>query len=44
MDKGYAHQFVMIEKLTNEVLKAERKAYGKGIRIEAHEGNNSMAG
>lgn len=44
MDKGYAHQFVMIEKLTTEVMKAERKAYEKVIRMIAHEVNNSMAG
>jgi len=44
MDKGYAHPFVMIEKLTAEVMKAERKAYEKVIRMIAHEVNNSMAG
>lgn len=44
MDKGYAHPFIMIEKLTDEVMKAEKRAYEKVIRMMAHEVNNSMAG
>lgn len=44
MDKGYSHPFVMIEKLTDEVIKAEKGAYEKVIRMMAHEVNNSMAG
>lgn len=44
MDKGYAHPFIMIEELTSEVIKAEKKAYEKVIRMIAHEVNNSIAG
>lgn len=44
MDKGYAHPFIMIEKLTDEVMKAEKFAYEKVIRMMAHEVNNSVAG
>ncbi|WP_289818592.1 ATP-binding protein [uncultured Muribaculum sp.] len=44
MDSGYAHPFVLIEHLTSEMVKAEKKAYEKVIRMIAHEVNNSVAG
>lgn len=44
MDKGFAHPFILIEKLTEEVMKAEKKSYEKVIRVIAHEVNNTMAG
>ena len=44
MDHGYAHPFVLIESLTAEVVKAEKMAYEKVIRMIAHEVNNTMAG
>lgn len=44
MDQGYAHPFVLIEELTREVMKAEKAAYEKVIRLIAHEVNNSAAG
>lgn len=44
MDSGFAHPFVLIERLTDEVVKAEKKAYEKVVRMIAHEVNNSMAG
>lgn len=44
MDKGFAHPFILIEKLTDEVMKAEKKSYEKVIRVIAHEVNNTMAG
>lgn len=44
MDKGYAHPFLTIEPLTEEMARAERAAYEKVIRMMAHEVNNSMAG
>lgn len=44
MDQGYAHPFVLIEELTREVMKAEKAAYDKVIRLMAHEVNNSAAG
>ncbi len=42
LDKGYAHPFYLIEKLTDEVRIAERRGYEKVIRVIAHEVNNSM--
>lgn len=44
VDKGFAHPFYLIESLTSEVMKAEKKAYEKVIRMIAHEVNNSVAG
>ena len=44
MDSGFAHPFVLIERMTDEVVKAEKKAYEKVVRMIAHEVNNSMAG
>jgi nitrogen fixation/metabolism regulation signal transduction histidine kinase len=44
MDRGFAHPFIMIESLTEEVMKAEKKAYEKVIRMIAHEVNNTVAG
>ncbi|HEX2533365.1 MAG TPA: ATP-binding protein [Chitinophagaceae bacterium] len=42
MDRGFARSFVMIEELTAEILAAEKKAYGKVIRMMAHEVNNTI--
>lgn len=42
IDRGFPRFFVMIEELTAEILAAEKKAYGKVIRIMAHEVNNSL--
>jgi len=42
IDRGFAHHFVMIEELTTEILTAEKNAYGKIIRMMAHEVNNSI--
>lgn len=44
MDSGISYPFYLIEKLTDEVMKAERKSYEKVIRMMAHEVNNSLAG
>lgn len=44
VDRGFAHPFVLIESLTAEVVKAEKKAYEKVIRMIAHEINNTTAG
>lgn len=44
IDRGFAHPFVLIESLTTEVVKAEKKAYEKVIRMIAHEVNNTTAG
>lgn len=42
MDRGFPRFFVMIEELSAEILAAEKKAYGKVIRMMAHEVNNSI--
>ena len=44
MNQGYNHPFFLIESLTSEVMKAEKKAYEKVIRMIAHEVNNTTAG
>ncbi|MCD7977196.1 MAG: ATP-binding protein [Tannerellaceae bacterium] len=44
VDKGFHHPFYLIESLTEEVFKAEKKAYEKVIRMIAHEVNNTTAG
>jgi len=42
IDRGFARYFIMIEELTVELLAAEKKAYGKVIRMMAHEVNNTI--
>ncbi len=43
-DRGFPHPFILIESLTSEVMKSEKNAYEKVIRMIAHEVNNSVAG
>ncbi|WP_310588584.1 sensor histidine kinase [Dyadobacter psychrophilus] len=42
MDQGFRRSFLMIEELTNELLESEKNAYGKVIRMMAHEVNNTL--
>jgi len=42
MDKGFRRSFLMIEELTAEMHESEKKAYGKVIRMMAHEVNNTL--
>jgi two-component system, NtrC family, nitrogen regulation sensor histidine kinase NtrY len=42
VDRGFPRHFIMIEELTAEILAAEKKAYGKVIRMMAHEVNNTI--
>jgi len=42
MDRGFPRYFVLIEVLTAEILEAEKNAYGKVIRMMAHEVNNTI--
>ena len=42
IDRGFARSFVMIEELTADILAAEKNAYGKVIRMMAHEVNNTI--
>lgn len=44
VDRGFHHSFYLVEMLTQEVFKAEKKAYEKVIRLIAHEVNNTTAG
>ena len=43
-DRGFAHPFVLIEPMTEELHNAEKSAYEKVIRMIAHEVNNTMGG
>lgn len=42
IDRGFQRGFIMIEELTAEILTAEKNAYGKVIRMMAHEVNNTI--
>jgi nitrogen fixation/metabolism regulation signal transduction histidine kinase len=42
IDRGFAHYFITMEELTAEKLRIEKQAYGKVIRMMAHEVNNSV--
>ena len=44
MEYGMQCPFVIVEPLTHEVMKAEREAYEKIIRVIAHEVNNTLGG
>jgi len=42
IDRGFPRHFIMIEELSTEILAAEKRAYGKVIRMMAHEVNNTI--
>ena len=44
IDCGFKHPFFLIERMTDEVMRVEKKAYEKVIRMIAHEVNNTTAG
>lgn len=44
VDRGFKHPFFLIECMTEEVMRAEKRAYEKVIRMIAHEVNNTTAG
>ena len=44
IDRCFQHPFYLIERMTDEVIRAEKKAYEKVIRMIAHEVNNTTAG
>lgn len=44
VQSGFNRHFYLLENLTEEVMKAERSAYEKVIRIMSHEINNTMGG
>ena len=43
IDRGFERGFLLIQDVTAELLEAEKEAYGKVIRMMAHEVNNSNA-
>lgn len=44
MENGFRRPFILIEKLTDEIRKAEKNAYGKVVRTISHEVNNTIGG
>lgn len=44
VDRGFQRRFLLLESLTDEVMTAQRQAYGKVIRVISHEVNNTLAG
>lgn len=44
IDRGFKHPFFLIERMTEEMMRAEKRAYEKVIRMIAHEVNNTTAG
>ncbi len=44
MEKGFRRPFILTEKLTDEIRKAEKDAYGKVVRTISHEVNNTIGG
>lgn len=44
MQSGFPRHFYLLETLTEEMMRAEREAYEKVIRIISHEVNNTMGG
>ena len=42
MSRGFPHTFILLEELTVERLQIEKQAYGKVIRMMAHEVNNTI--
>lgn len=44
IQEGFKREFYLLESLKDEIIKAERDAYGKVIRTISHEVNNTMGG
>jgi len=42
LDKGFKRKFYVMDDLSKEMLETEKRAYGKVIRMMAHEVNNSI--
>ncbi len=42
VDRGFSHKFIIIDEFTEEIIKTEKQAYGKVIRMMSHEINNSI--
>lgn len=44
IDHGFSRPFILIDNMADELRQVEKEAYGKVIRIMAHEVNNTMGG
>ena len=42
LDRGFTRRFVLLEELTQEIIRQEKQAYEKLIRMMSHEINNSI--
>lgn len=42
IDRGFPHPFILVEELTTELIKTEKKAFEKVIRLMSHEVNNTI--
>ncbi|MDH6313147.1 signal transduction histidine kinase [Parabacteroides sp. PFB2-10] len=42
VDQGFNHPFILVEELTNELLRMEKESYERIIRMMSHEVNNSI--
>ncbi len=42
IDRGFHRKFILLQEFSRELLTAEKEAYGKVIRMMAHEVNNSI--
>lgn len=42
IDQGFNHPFILIEEITQELLKVEKESYERIIRMMSHEVNNSV--
>lgn len=42
VDRGFTRQFIMLEELTQDLIRQEKRAYEKLIRMMSHEINNSI--
>ena len=42
LDRGFTRRFIMLEELTQELIKQEKQAYSQLIRMMSHEINNSI--
>jgi two-component system nitrogen regulation sensor histidine kinase NtrY len=42
IEKGFSRCFILLEELTEEIYRTEKKAYEKVIRVMSHEVNNSV--
>ncbi|WP_310396876.1 ATP-binding protein [Hymenobacter sp.] len=42
LDRGFTRRFIMLEELTQELIKQEKQAYEQLIRMMSHEINNSI--